>query len=341
MGFILGTRGPKGYKPSVLHRLLKPRMRGNAINGLGELEPRRPRPVYHFRETPGVKLPFKWVQQLFYWRMTHSPDFHHRIEERRQNILRPLPEPAPRRVEDTPEGWTRKVKAFALAHESDFIGIARMRPEWVYEGFDIKTPWIIMEGVAQDYERIRTAPANSTNMEVLDQYNRAHRANYALASWIREQGYYAERYKGFLGTPLTMIPAAIAAGLGQLGKHGSLMNRKHGPNFRLGYVLTDMPLVADTADELPVDDFCSSCQLCTRECPTQAISDTKQWVRGVEKWYVDFDKCVPFFNDTFGCNVCIAVCPFTRPGASEPLFEKLVRRRARRGEESAAALPPA
>lgn len=341
MSFILGTRGPQGYKPSLLHRLLKPRVRGNAINGLGERGPRRPTPVYHFRETPGVRLPFKWVQQLFYWRMTHSPDFHHRIEERRRNILRPLPEPALRRVEDTPEGWTRKVKAFGLAHEADLVGIARMRPEWVYEGFEIEAPWIIMEGVAQDYERIKTAPANTTNMEVLDQYNRAHRANYGLAAWIREQGYYAERYKGFMGTPLTMIPAAIAAGLGQLGKHGSLMNRKYGPSFRLGYVLTDMPLVPDVPDELPVDDFCASCQICTRECPTQAISDTKQWVRGVEKWYVDFDKCVPFFNDTFGCNVCIAVCPFTRPGASEPLFEKLLRRRARRADEGASALPHA
>lgn len=329
MSLILGTRGKKGYEQSLLHRLLKPRVLGNAINGLGERTLRRPQPVYHFRETPGVKLHFKWVQQLFYTRMSRHPNFRHRIEERRRNILRPLPQIARQRIEDTPEGWTRKVKEFALSHEADLVGVARMQQEWVFEGFEIKAPWIIMEGVAQNYERIRTAPEHTTNMEVLDQYNRAHRANYTLASWIREQGYYAERYKGFMGTPLTMIPAAIAAGLGQLGKHGSLMNRKYGPSFRLGYVLTDMPLVEDAPDELPVDDFCASCQLCTRECPTEAISDTKQWVRGVEKWYVDFDKCVPFFNDTFGCNVCIAVCPFTRPGASESLFEKLMRRRAR------------
>lgn len=335
MGIIVGTRDKNGYKPSLLHRLLKPRVLGNTINGLGEKTPRRPRPVYHFRETPGVKLHFKWVQQLFYSRMTRSPDFHDRIEERRTNIRRPLPDIADRQQQDSPEGWTRKVKEFALAHEADLVGIARMREEWVYDGFRIDSPWIIMEGVAQDFEKIKTAPENTTNMEVLDQYNRAHRANYALASWIRSQGYYAERYKGFIGTPLTMIPAAIAAGFGQLGKHGSLMNRKYGPSFRLGYVLTDMPLVADAPDELPVDDFCSSCQVCTRACPTQAISDTKQWVRGVEKWYVDFDKCVPFFNDTFGCNVCIAVCPFTRPNAAEPLFQKLTRRRVRQAEESA------
>ena len=337
MGFILGRRSKDGYQESFLHRLLKPRVAGNSINGLSEHTPRRPRPVYHFRETRGVKLHFKWVQQLFYTRMSRHPNFRQRIEERRANILRPLPPIVPQRVEDTPEAWTRRVKAFALSHQADLVGIARMNPDWVYEGFEIKEPWIIMEGVAQDYERIKTAPEHTTNMEVLDQYNRAHRANYALASWIREQGYFAERYKGFLGTPLTMIPAAIEAGLGQLGKHGSLMNRQYGPSFRLGYVLTDMPLVADVPDELPIDDFCERCQVCTRECPTQAISDTKQWVRGVEKWYVDFDKCVPYFNDTFGCNVCIAVCPFTRPGTAEPLFQKLIRRRARKAEEAARA----
>jgi epoxyqueuosine reductase len=335
MGIVLGTRSKQGYKQSLLHRLLKPRMPGNTINGLGERIARRPRPVYHFRETPGVKLPHKWVQQLFYTRMSRHPNFRQRIEDRRANIYRPLPPIAQRQVENTPQEWARQVKAFALTNEADVVGITRMREDWVYEGFEIKQPWIIMEGVAQDYDRIKTAPDHTTNMEVLDQYNRAHRANFALASWIRRQGYFAERYKGFIGTPLTMIPAAIEAGLGQLGKHGSLINRRYGPNFRLGYVLTDMPLVVDEPDRLPIDDFCESCQICTRACPTNAISDAKQWVRGTQKWYVDFDKCVPFFNDTFGCNVCIAVCPFTRPGASEPLFQKLIRRRERQAGEAA------
>ena len=47
-----------------------------------------------------------------------------------------------------------------------------------------------------------------------------------------------------------MIPPAIAAGLGQLGKHGSIINRKLGANFRLALVLTDAPLVADRPDAL-------------------------------------------------------------------------------------------
>lgn len=334
-GIIKGRRTKKGYKQSLLHRLLKPKVLGSDINGRGEKTFRRPRPVYHFRNTPEVKLDFRWVQQLFYMRMYRSKSFHHRIEERKRNITRPLPAIATTRIEDTPENWTRKVKEFSLANEADMVGIARMNQDWVYEGYDIREPWIIMHGVRQDYEKISTAPDHTTNEEVLDQYNRAHRANYALARWIREQGYHAERYKGFLGTGLTMIPAAIAAGFGQLGKHGSLINREVGPNFRLGYVLTDMPLIPDEEDSSAIDDFCMNCQICTRNCPTDAISDTKQWVRGVEKWYVDFDKCVPFFNDTFGCNVCVATCPFSRPGAAEPLLLKLEKRREKKARAQA------
>ena len=45
-------------------------------------------------------------------------------------------------------------------------------------------------------------------------------------------------------------------------------------------------------------------------CPHEAITSTKQMVRGVEKWYVDFERCLPFFNQTHGCAICIAVCPW-------------------------------
>ena len=43
-----------------------------------------------------------------------------------------------------------------------------------------------------------------------------------------------------------------------------------------------------------------------------------------EKWYVDFDKCAPYFTHTFGCGICIEVCPWTQPGRGEKLFGKLI-----------------
>lgn len=69
------------------------------------------------------------------------------------------------------------------------------------------------------------------------------------------------------------------------------------------------------------------CKVCTQHCPPQAMLDEKQLVRGVKKWYVDFNKCVPYFNDTLGCGICLAVCPFSLPEKGVNLVAKLARKR--------------
>ena len=78
------------------------------------------------------------------------------------------------------------------------------------------------------------------------------------------------------------------------------------------------------------DEFCMRCQVCTRECPPDAVTPDKQMVRGVEKWYVDFDKCVPCFNENAGCRICLAVCPWSLPGVVQNLAVKLAKRKARK-----------
>jgi epoxyqueuosine reductase QueG len=52
-------------------------------------------------------------------------------------------------------------------------------------------------------------------------------------------------------------------------------------------------------------------------------------VRGIEKWFVDFDKCIPEFAKALGCAACIAVCPWSTPGRAPKLMEKMLSRRAR------------
>ena len=112
-----------------------------------------------------------------------------------------------------------------------------------------------------------------------------------------------------------------------LFRSGSLINRKLGASFRLACVITDMPLVADRRDAFGVDDFCTHCHVCQDACPPDAIFEDKQMVRGERKWYVDFDKCLPFFNEHMGCGICVAVCPWSRPGVADNLLLKLARRR--------------
>ena len=74
-----------------------------------------------------------------------------------------------------------------------------------------------------------------------------------------------------------------------------------------------MPLVPTSPIRFGADEFCSNCQVCTQSCPPGAIASNKQMVRGVERWYVNFDKCIPYFAEAASCGICIAECPWTRP----------------------------
>jgi epoxyqueuosine reductase QueG len=228
------------------------------------------------------------------------------------------------------EEFASEVKAFALAHEADAVGIAHMDPLYVFEGYTIDEPWVIVLALAHNYERLKEVPSDETNgigvVDVGDQYARGTRSSYALANWIRSLGYKANPFPGPSASALVLIPPAIASGLGELGKHGSLISPQFGSGVRLAGVTTDMPLVSTAPVRFGADQFCSTCQVCTNACPPGAISEHKQLVRGIERWYVNFDQCIPFFAEAASCGICIAECPWTRPSVRPKLLATMARR---------------
>ncbi|MGH7822549.1 MAG: 4Fe-4S dicluster domain-containing protein [Candidatus Binatia bacterium] len=328
-GWLTGIEDERGYRPPLFHRLFRGRISGNDINGLGETTPRRPRPVYHDQ---GRWHPWRIVQDAFYVRVSLRGFWPFVMASDRLDRRRPAPV-ASVRVEDTPHGWSARVKRAALEIGADDAGIARVDPEWVFEGEEVREPWIVVLASRMDYGRLAATIRRDFRTglgTVMETYYRGHETATKLADWIRAQGWHAKGYGSPRRTPVNLLPAAIAAGLGELGKHGSLIHPRLGSCFRLAYVLTELPLTDDRPAEFGADDFCASCQLCTRECPPEAISDRKQLVRGVERWYVDFDRCVPYFNDNYGCGLCLAVCPWSRPGVAERLAAKMQQRREAR-----------
>ena len=106
---------------------------------------------------------------------------------------------------------------------------------------------------------------------------RGHASFYPLANWIRSQGYNASAYPGPSADALLLIPPAIASGLGELGKHGSLISRRFRSGVRLAGVTTDMPLVASAPDRFGADEFCATCQVCTNAVLRVRLPNTSRW----------------------------------------------------------------
>jgi ferredoxin len=307
-------------RPEVLAAL--PDVSGNAINGLGEGAPRRATPVmWH---NPDIIAHGKL--QTWYQSLSSAPGARAFRLQNKALTEKPLPDIAPDRAAWSAEEAAERVKQAALARESDIVGIARMNPDWVFEGYEADYQWIVVLVIAMDHAELAAGPSDRSQTEVQKQYDRGSRAAIRLAGWMRENGWDAKPHGGPEAGPVVMIPAAIEAGLGELGRHGSMINREYGSSFRLASVMTDMPLVADRPDKFGADDFCTSCQLCTNACPVDAIHSDKQLVRGATKWYVDFDQCIRYFVEHQGCAVCLPVCPWSRPGVAPRLAEKMTRR---------------
>ncbi|MDH3233747.1 MAG: 4Fe-4S dicluster domain-containing protein [Alphaproteobacteria bacterium] len=322
------TKQRQIYQASDAVKAVWPDASGNTVNGLGETEPGAPRPV--FWRTDG-SIAHEAVLYYFYGRDKDNARIVESRRYRQRMDAIPVHEVAAETIEKSPNEWTKEVKAAALEVGADLVGICAYKPEWTYE--DRPQPegaWAIMLGFSHVYDNMKTAPDENAYIEVMHQYERAGSTAKHLTNWIRDRGHVAQAKTGPMTEDVLMIPAAIEAGLGELGKHGSMINRTYGSSFRLAMVTTNMPLIADRPDVFGGDMFCESCQLCSNACPPDAIHREKQMVRGEQKWYVDFDKCVPYFVDNKTCGLCLAVCPWSRPGVADNLVQKMAKRMAAR-----------
>jgi len=314
------------YTPNPEQLALMPATSGNSINGLGETEFRQASHVY-WHDPDTIEH-----GELQKWFFTQDPDNPAIAEARaaREKILNiEIPPASGKPLVQSAEDWSQQLTDHADSCDFELFGITAMKPEWTYEGVSLDYQWVIMIGVAHDYEQLKTAPEATAGAEVVRQYGRATQACNDIAAWIRQRGWDAAAYAGPMAGSLLMIPPALECGFGELGKHGSIINKEYGSSFRLAAILTDIPLVPTAAASYHVDDFCIRCQVCANACPPEAIGPEKVPVRGEKKWYVDFDKCLPFFNENFGCAICIVVCPWSKPGTGVRIFEQLERRAQR------------
>ncbi len=135
----------------------------------------------------------------------------------------------------------------------------------------------------------------------------------ALGRWLADHA--GCELKVFVDTaPVMEKPLSAAAGIGWQGKHTNLVSREHGSWLFLGVILTSIELEPDAPAQL----HCGSCTRCLDACPTQAFDGPHR---------IDARKCISYLtiehkgpipheyraaigNRIYGCDDCLAVCPW-------------------------------
>lgn len=305
----------------------RPPRSGNEINGLGETAIRRPRHVFHSADGP----PLEW-QALddFFGLISPWRVLRHVIGNAWQLRNKDGPIGTQQRPVTNTAAMSVEIKDCARRFGAELVGITRVTEDALYEGISVPYKYAICIGLSMDRKQMAHVPQEPAAVEVMRIYKEISRIAIRLGRQIRDMGWPARAYGNPNSTDILHIPLAVNAGFGQLGKHGSVISKEFGSNFRLAAVLTDLPLACDEPTDIGVEDLCLNCRRCVVDCPPDAIHDEKQLIRGGRKWYVDFDKCIPYFVKTNGCAICIEVCPWSVPDGGPSLSEKLLAKRAAR-----------
>ncbi|MEO0589278.1 MAG: tRNA epoxyqueuosine(34) reductase QueG [Pseudomonadota bacterium] len=138
----------------------------------------------------------------------------------------------------------------------------------------------------------------------------------ALARWLVDEAPGA-KVKVFVDTaPVMEKPLGEAAGIGWQGKHTNLVSPLHGSWLFLGAIYTTLELAPST----PQRDQCGSCRACLDACPTDAFPSP---------YVIDARRCISYLtiehkgpvprefrealgNRIYGCDDCLAVCPWNK-----------------------------
>ena len=243
--------------------------------------------------------------------------------------VKPQPHPhlKAKKIELSPQEATERIKGYTRHLGAGLVGIAELNPLWTYSrrgeifhenwedwgkeiALDHKFAIIFTEEMTLDM--VGAGPHTPTTLESMRDYAQGAHISVQLTAFIANLGYPATA-NHLRHYECLMVPLAVDAGLGELGRLGYLITKEYGPRVRLGAVTTSLPLIADKPVDIGVEDFCSICKKCAHCCPSSSIpADNQTVVNGALRWKLNDETCFEYWGKVgTDCNVCMRVCPWS------------------------------
>jgi reductive dehalogenase len=225
-----------------------------------------------------------------------------------------------------PERISRHIKELAYFLRADAVGICKLPPYAVYshsfpdgEPITLNHKNAIAILIDQDWKTAEAFNGHDwiSNAMSFVGYSTSGFIACIIADYIRRLGYPARAHHA-RNYQVVVPPILLWAGLGEMSRIGdSVLNPFLGPRFKAAVVTTDLPLAPDKPIDFGLQDFCSRCKKCARECPSGAISSgDKVMYNGYEHWQADIEKCTGMRVGNpkgSGCGTCVKVCPWNKP----------------------------
>jgi epoxyqueuosine reductase len=226
-------------------------------------------------------------------------------------------------VDAVPQAAARLAAYLDAGHHGDMTWMAehaarRKSPAALWP--DAKTVVMLAKSYAPESDPIATKqPADRA---VISAYARGKDYHDIVKSGLKRVARVLQTASGgdvkvFVDTaPLMEKPLAEAAGLGWQGKHTNLVSRTHGSWLFLGAILTTVEIEPDPREV----DHCGSCTRCLDACPTNAFPspytlDARRCIAYLtieHKGHIAEEFRTAIGNRVFGCDDCLAVCPWNK-----------------------------
>jgi len=219
---------------------------------------------------------------------------------------------------------TRALRSLSYFLGAELTGVCEIPDYAWYSHVDGGKPvdrnhkYAVVMLIDQEFETMEGASGDDfiSGAQSMRAYMRGAVISGMMAEHTRALG-FSSRPQTNADSEVLQLPLILLAGLGELSRIGELvLNPFVGPRFKSVVLTTDMPLVPDKPIDFGLQEFCSGCLKCARECPCDAITwGDKVMFNGYEMWKLDAERCARYRLTNqrgLACGRCMKTCPLNK-----------------------------